>query len=71
MLFSKRYGVTIIDKNWNVIHPNMKLKYVPRTGEQLFLFDKDYYKVISLVHNINEKHGIFVCVELITKDEYV
>jgi len=64
----KRYSVSVLDGKWETIFPLIKVKYMPRSGELIYLSDKNYYRVINVVHNINKKHGIFLIVELLGKN---
>jgi hypothetical protein len=64
----KRHSVSVLDEKWNPIFLLVKVKHIPRAGELVYLKDKNYYRVINVVHNINKKQGIFLVVELLGKD---
>lgn len=61
-LFSK-YSVSILDKDWKPIKSLVKVKYIPRQGELIYLDDNVYYRVINVVYYILDKQGIFIIVE--------
>jgi len=63
-MFLKRYSVTILDSNWVVIKDTIKVKYIPRADELIYISEySEYYKIINVVHNLeNGKHGIFLIV---------
>lgn len=67
MWFFRKYSVSILNEKWEPLFPIIKIKHLPRHGELLYLSDKNYYRVINLVHNINNKQGVFILVELIDK----
>ena len=64
----KRYSVTVLDEKWNPLFLVVKVKHIPRAGEMVYLADKNYYRVINVVHNIGKKLGIFIVVELLGTD---
>jgi hypothetical protein len=62
------YSVSLLDSNFTIIIPNMKVKHVPRLNELIYLEEEEqYYIVESVIHNINKKHGIFLIVEKFDK----
>lgn len=64
----KKYNISLMDNNWEIIDPNIKFKYIPRFGELIYLTKLgQYYKVINVIHNITNKHEIFIIVELFDK----
>lgn len=63
-----KYSVSVLNTKWEPIFPIVKVKHIPRSGELIYLADKNYYRVINVVHNINSKQGIFLIVELLGKD---
>jgi hypothetical protein len=57
-----------MDNNWEIIDPNIKFKHIPRFGELIYLTKlSQYYKVINVIHNMTNKHEIFIIVELFDK----
>ena len=66
-MFNK-YSISLMDEKWNMIIPKMKVKYIPRYGEFIYLTKEGmYYRVLNVIHNITHKHEIFVIVELFDK----
>lgn len=60
----KRCNVSLMNEKWEILIPNFKIKYLPRFGELIYLNDKEqYYKIINIIHNITNKHEIFIIVE--------
>jgi hypothetical protein len=56
--------INIIDEQWNIIKTNFKLKVIPRINELMYLGDiKKYYRVVNIIHNINNKQNITVVIE--------
>jgi len=64
----RKYSVTVLNRDWDPIFPTIKIKHLPRSGEWIYLTDKNYYSIINVVHNIGKKQGIFLVVELLGKD---
>ena len=59
--FFKKRSITLLDEKWNVIKPNIKVKYIPRCGELIYMEDITlYYEVINVIHYINNNEGIFI-----------
>lgn len=64
VFFSNNYSVSVLDENWEVIIPILKLKHLPRNGELLYIKKfEDYFTVLNVIHNIEKKHGIFIIVK--------
>jgi hypothetical protein len=67
MFCKRKYSVSILDENWNIIHNTLFLKIIPRVDEIIYLDTLNkYFRVMNVVHYINDKHGIFI----ILKDFY-
>jgi len=62
-----KYSVSVLNLKWEPICSIIKVKHIPRSGELIYLTDGIYYRVINVVHNIGEKQGIFLLVELVGK----
>jgi hypothetical protein len=61
--FKKKFSVTLMDESWNQLKINVKLKNIPRKDELIYLENLEtYYKVTSVIHYLNNKHGIFIIV---------
>ena len=64
MFFKRKYSVTILDENWSQMRDSLKLFVIPRIDEMIYMdTHKKYFKVINVVHCLNDKHGIFVIVK--------
>ncbi len=62
-MFKKKYSITILDENWVVIKENLKVKYVPRQNELVYLGSEKYFKIIEVIHYLlGGKQGIFLIV---------
>ena len=68
--FRRTYSVSVLDSSWEVIKNRIRLKVIPTVGEVMY-FEKDkaYYKVVTVVHNIKNKHNIWLVVEHIQHNE--
>ena len=61
--------VNIIDEQWNTLKTNFKLKVIPRIHELMYFSDiEKYYRVVNVIHNINDKQNITVVIEEYTDD---
>ena len=64
-----RIRFNIIDEQWNTLKTNFKLKVIPRIHELMYLSDiEKYYRVVNVIHNINDKQNITVVIEEYTDD---
>ena len=64
LFICKKYSVSILNKQWQPIKEIIKLKYIPRFGELIFLEDiGKYYEVLNVVYYLNDKQGIFLIVD--------
>lgn len=67
----RKYSISILDKSWMPIKGSLKLKYIPRQGELIYLEERNqYYKVLNVVHNLTskDKQGIFIIVDEFGKE---
>jgi hypothetical protein len=63
-MFSRKYSMTIMDENWDVLKNNLKFSFLPQKDDFIFLEEfNEYFTVINTVHYINKKHGIFLIVK--------
>lgn len=64
----KKYNVSLMNEKWEMIIENLKVKHIPRISEFIYL-DKEgqYYKVMNVIHNMTNKHEIFIIVEIFDK----
>jgi len=64
-MFKTKYTVSILNSKWIPLKMDLKLNVVPRSDELIFM-DNQYYKVLNIVHMLNEKQGIFVIINELT-----
>lgn len=65
-MFEKKYNVSIIDGKWLPIKRSVKLSCIPRIDEFIYL-NETYYRVVSVIHQLVEKHEIIIVVELLSE----
>ena len=64
----RKYKISLMDEKWNMLIPNMRVKNIPRYGELIYLNEQGlYYKVLNVIHNITNKHEIFIIIEIFDK----
>jgi hypothetical protein len=64
----KKYNVSLMNEKWEMIIENLKVKHIPRTSEFIYLDKQEqYYKVMNVIHNMTNKHEIFIIVEIFDK----
>jgi hypothetical protein len=62
-MFRKK-SITLINETWEKIDVGLNLLEIPRKNELIYVEKTQiYYKVINVIHYLNNKHGIFVVVE--------
>lgn len=61
-MFKSKHTITLIDHAWNIIKANIKLSFIPKRDEYIYLNEK-YYKVINVVHRLNKIQDIFIVVD--------
>jgi hypothetical protein len=62
-MFRKKYSLSILDDKWKIIRGNIKLHYIPRKNELIYLEEfKKYFEIINVVHYLNNKQGIFLII---------
>lgn len=61
-MFRKKYTVSLLDSKWLPIKRNVKMEFIPKTDEYVWL-DNKYFIVINIVHSITDKYEIFIIVE--------
>lgn len=62
IMFRRKYTTSFLDSKWNPIKRNIKLSFIPRIHEYIYYGDK-YYLVLNVVHQIKDKHEIFIILE--------
>ena len=64
----KKYNVSLMNEKWEMIIQTLKVKHIPRNSEFIYLDNQEqYYKVINVIHNMTNKHEIFIIVEIFDK----
>ena len=65
----KTFNVTILDEKWTIVKDNVKIKFIPRTHELIFLEeDNKSYKVINVIYNIKNGQDVYIVIEQYTDD---
>ena len=59
---TRKYNVSFLDAAWKSLNINIKIDVIPRVNEFIYL-NETYYRVIGVVHQINEKQEIFIVIE--------
>ena len=64
----RKYNISLMNGKWEMINQNIEVKHIPRVGELIYLNNEEqYYKVINVIHNMTNKHEIFIIVEIFDK----
>jgi hypothetical protein len=66
-MFKQRYRVNFLDEKWNSIKLNVKVDFIPRTHELVYL-NSTYYRVANVIHNVDKSAEVYVIIELYTDD---
>lgn len=67
-MFKRKYLVSILNENWDIIKDSVKLTVIPRANELLYISEYNlYYTVINVIHYLNDKQGVFLIVKPIKK----
>jgi len=67
----KKYNVSLMNEKWEMIIQTLKVKHIPRNSEFIYLDNQEqYYKVINVIHNMTNKHEIFIIVEIFDKKSW-
>jgi hypothetical protein len=66
-MFKTKYTISLLDSKWQQLKRNFKVDVIPRANEFIYLND-GYYKVLNVVHTLNNKQEIFVIIEQITQE---
>ena len=70
-IFKKRHSITIMNDKWEVLKNNHKLSNLPRNGEFIYLEEyNSYFKVVNVIHYLNNKHGIFIIVREFSQQKF-
>jgi hypothetical protein len=65
-MFWKKPKINIIDTNWHPIAMNVKVDFLPRKDEYIFL-NETYYEVVNVVHSCKKNSSVFVIVNCTKK----
>jgi len=68
-LFGVYTRIYIMDGQYNIIKPNIKLTFIPHSNDLIY-FDSvnNYFMVIKVIHKISDRHEIWIVVEQFTDD---
>lgn len=66
-MFNKKYKVNFLNEKWVPIKLNVKLSFIPRTHELVYINSK-YYRVANVIHNIDKKSEVYIIIEQYTDD---
>lgn len=69
-MFKTKYTISILDSKWSVVKNNVKLLFVPRINELIYV-NNQYYKVLNVIHMLNKNQDIFVVVDPIDNQEVI
>lgn len=67
-LFNKS-RISFLNEKWEVKLENVKLKFIPRTHELIYLKSEGiYYRVVNVIHNVSDSIDIYIIIEEYTDD---
>tara|TARA_B110000211_G_C14070931_1_gene549944 strand:+ start:881 stop:1105 length:225 start_codon:yes stop_codon:yes gene_type:complete len=66
-MFNKKNKISFLSEKWVVIDSNVKLKYLPRIHELVYL-NNVYYRVANIIYNIGNAQDIYIIIEEYTDD---
>ncbi len=66
-MFNKKIKISFLNEKWELMASNVKLKYLPRIHELIYL-NSVYYRVANIVHNIGHMQDIYIIIEEYTDD---
>ena len=63
-MFKRKYSVSILDEKWSVLISDVRLNFIPRENELIYIDEnKKYFIVLNVIHYLNKKQGIFLIVK--------
>ena len=63
-MFKRKYSISILDESWSILVSDLKLEFIPRENELIFLDEKNkYFLILNVIHYLNKKQGIFLIVK--------
>lgn len=60
-MFKTKYTISLLNSKWEKINIDMKFKVIPRRDEYIYL-NNQYYQVLNVVHQLNDKQEIFIVI---------
>ncbi len=61
-IFKKSLLIKVVDKEFNVIKENIKIKNIPFIGEKIYFDDNIIYVVSDIIHYIGNHQSIWLVV---------
>lgn len=61
-MFKTKYNASILDVNWLPLKRGLKLDFIPRKDEFIFI-ENEYYRVVNVVHLLNKNQEAFIVIE--------
>lgn len=55
--------IHIVDKDFNYIKHNVKIKYLPRVGDKIYFDEEVVYNIIDVIHYVNHHQTIWIVVQ--------
>lgn len=60
---NRKYSISLLDEVWKPLDIKIKLRYLPRKDELIFIESLGkYFEIVNLIHYLNKKQGIFVII---------
>jgi acid stress-induced BolA-like protein IbaG/YrbA len=61
-IFKKSFLVKVVDKEFNVVKENIKIKKIPVVGEKIYFDENIVYVVVDIIHYIGKHQTIWLIV---------
>lgn len=61
-MFRKKYNISLLDGQWQVIQRNLKFNVIPRKDEFIW-FSEKYFLILNVVYTLNDKDEIILVIE--------
>ena len=62
--FKRKKKISLLNDKWEILIPLLEVDEIPRINEYIWLEDyKNYFRVMTIAHNIQKKQGIFIILE--------
>jgi hypothetical protein len=71
MIFNRltRPSITLLDEKWNLVEDKVKVDFIPRIHELIFIpKENKYYRVVNVVYTLSKTPKTFVIIEKYTDD---